>query len=363
MSDSNEAMPKEEESPRKPRKRLKRVLLVVLIVILAGLAAAAYGPIRTMASLEKVDDYPLFVMHYRGPYFTDQVAEVGMDWEPLRKVYTRVNPDACTSFAALSPEGDSFFGRNFDWRHRSSLLLFTEPAGGYASVSMVDLYYLQLEGMQHIPWSKRFTLLAAPHAIVEGMNACGVAIAVNAVPERKVPRDPNRPTLIQSQVMRLVLDHAADVNEALQIIGEYNIDFLLPGHFHIADAYGGSAIVEFTGGKMQVVRNDVPWQVSTNYLLSEPIQPDCWRYNAANESLVAAGGHMSAKGAMNILEATKQNHTVWSVVYNLHTGEIHIAMGKNYDKVHTFKLKMRLRPVRVGRVTQTAGVTLMRRAS
>jgi len=30
------------------------------------------------------------------------------------------------------------FGRNFDWQHRSSLLLYTAPPGGYALVSMVD---------------------------------------------------------------------------------------------------------------------------------------------------------------------------------------------------------------------------------
>ena len=39
---------------------------------------------------------------------------------------------------------DRLFGRNFDWRYSPALLLFTDrpAAGGYASVSMVDIAYL-----------------------------------------------------------------------------------------------------------------------------------------------------------------------------------------------------------------------------
>ena len=46
---------------------------------------------------------------------------------------------------------------------------------------------------------------------------------------------------------------------------------------------------------------------------------------------------------MNLLEATKLDSTVWSVVYNLQTGQILLAMGKDYDQVHSFKLKMKSR--------------------
>lgn len=341
MSDHGET-PSAAVSKKKPRRsfrRVLRVLAVVLPVLLLALGTLLYNPVRTLATLEKVDDFPLYVMHYNGTYLFDAFLEEGIEWGPCRKVYQAVNPDACTSFSTPMADGDVVFGRNLDWSHRSSLLLFTDPPDGYASVSLVDLYYLGLEGMQEIPWSKRFVLLAAPYATIDGMNECGVAIAQNAVPERDTPKDPNKPTLLNSQIMRLVLDHAEDVEEALTLIRQYNVEFVGPrGHFHIADASGASAIVEYVDGGIAIVRNDKSWQVSTNFLLSEEIKPDCWRYNKAAQVLSASRGIASDEAAMRLLEAVKQDHTVWSVVYGLGSGSIDVAMGQDYEDVHAFAL-------------------------
>ncbi len=325
---------------KKKRRRIVRILLVLLLLAVVSLSILLYGPVKTLASLEKVDDFPLYVMRYHGTYFFDLFAEKGTDWPLYRKIYEKVNPDACTSFAALNQQGGAIFGRNFDWRHRASLLLFTDPPNGYASVSMVDLFYLGFEGMQEIPWSNRFNLLGAPYATIDGMNECGVAIGQNAVPRRKIPKDPNRPTLLNSQLLRLVLDYAKDVNEAISLIRGYNAEFIVPVHFHIADASGESAIVEYTDGKIVVVRQENPWQVSTNFLISEKNKPDCWRYKLVNETLRKVEGKILQEEAMRVLAEAKLDHTVWSVVYNLSTGQIRLAMGKDYEDVHSFKLEM-----------------------
>ena len=330
---------------RKPRKLRKKILAALLFLLVMGvitLSVLLYGPVTAMASLEKVNDYPLYVMRYKGEYFFDFFAERGVEWGPYRKLYDKINPAACTSFAALSPKADAFFGRNFDWKHSSSLLLFTEPPNGYASVSMVDLFYLGLEGLQEIPWARRINLLGSPYATIDGMNECGVAIAQNAVPRRNTPKDPNRPTLLNSQIARLVLDHAQDVDEAMDLIRQYNIDFADTAvHFHVADASGKSAIVEYVNGGISVVRDGKPWQVSTNFLFSEAIKPDCWRYNNAAKSLGDSQGRKSADEAMSLLQSTSLDNTMWSVTYNLTTGQISLAMGKDYEHIHTFDLKMK----------------------
>jgi len=344
MSDSKEAKREAEVSGGKRRGRLKKVLKVlaiVLVVLLLLLGALLYNPVRTLATLEKVDDYPLYVMHYKGTYLFDMFVEEGIEWGPYRKLYEAVSPDACTSFAAVKAEGGVVFGRNFDWKHRASLLLYTDPPGGYASVSMVDLFYLGLEGMQSIPWSDRAVLLATPYAAIDGMNECGVAIAQNAVPRRNTPKDPNKPTLLNSQIVRLVLDRAKDVNDALTLIQDYNVEFVgNPVHFHIADASGDSAIVEYLDGGINIVRRDESWQVSTNYLFSEEIQPDCWRYNKATEMLAAAQGTLAADEPMRLLEQVKQGSTVWSIVYGLTEGRIRVVMGRDYNQIHRFELEM-----------------------
>lgn len=46
---------------------------------------------------------------------------------------------------------------------------------------------------------------------------------------------------------------------------------------------------------------------------------------------------------MALLNAAKQGSTVWSVVYNLTTGQIDIAMGRDYEDIRTFQLPMKAR--------------------
>jgi hypothetical protein len=342
MSEKEQARAETHPEGRRRFRRARRVVVGVAAVLLLALIAVSYAPLRTLSSLEKVDDFPLYVMHYRGTYLFDLFAERGIEWGPFQKVYKAVNPEACTSVAALDSDGGAVFGRNLDWQHRASLLLYTDPPHGYASVSMVDLYYLGFEGWQHIPWSKRFALLAAPYAAIDGMNECGVAIAQNGVPARNTPKDLNRPTLLNSQIIRLVLDHARDVNEAVALIQKYNVEFVGPSsvHFHVADASGGSAVVEYVNGGISVVRGDKRWQVSTNFLFSEPVKPDCWRYNKASETLDTTDGTISQAGAMDLLEAVKLDNTVWSIVYGLSTGQITLALGRDYNRIHAFSLDM-----------------------
>jgi len=330
------------EARRRGRvKRALRCLAVGLLIGLLLLCVFSYNPLRTLASLQRVDDFPLYRMQYRGTYLFDSVAQKGMDRPLFRKLYRAVNSGACTSFVTSNAQGDVLFGRNFDWSHRSSLLLYTAPARGYASVSMVDLYYLGLDRMLEIPWTKRLVLLAAPHAAIDGMNECGVAIAQNAVPRRPTPRDPNKPTLLNSQIVRLVLDRASDVNEAVALIRQYHVEFAdVAVHFHIADASGESAVVEYLDDGITVIRGHRSGQVSTNHLLSEENDSDCWRYRKASDMMGEVRAGTSWLEAMHLLEATSQGNTVWSAVYNLCSGEIRLVMGRDYDHVHTFHLAM-----------------------
>jgi hypothetical protein len=43
---------------------------------------------------------------------------------------------------------------------------------------------------------------------------------------------------------------------------------------------------------------------------------------------------------MELLEGVKQDSTVWSVVYGLSTGQITVALGQDYGRIHTFSLNV-----------------------
>jgi len=172
--------------------------------------------IATLASLEKVDPHPLYVMHYYAHY--DQVAS-----GPYTRVFNKFNKSqsyaaidafswSCTLFTALGEEKNMLYGRNFDWEFSPAVLLFTHPENGYASVSMVDIAYLGFNNdkagdLVNLSLEERTPLLSAPFLPFDGMNEHGLVVGMAAVPPGHMPSDPEKTTIDSLLVMREVLFH------------------------------------------------------------------------------------------------------------------------------------------------------------
>ena len=131
--------------------------------------------------VQRVDDYPLYYMRTSSDYGFDAYrrgATGGAVPGPLAHGGAPRLAWACTCFST-APSGDGpLFGRNFDWWHRASLLLYASPPNALASLSMVDLYYLdfvdpvsldQLRGARdriaqrapYLPFAEALDLLSA----------------------------------------------------------------------------------------------------------------------------------------------------------------------------------------------------------
>lgn len=54
------------------------------------------------------------------------------------------SPFGCSAFVARNPDGGAVFGRNFDWYNCETLVLTARPANAYASISTVNLDFLQM---------------------------------------------------------------------------------------------------------------------------------------------------------------------------------------------------------------------------
>ena len=196
-------------------------------------------------------------------------------------------------------------------------------------------------------------LIYAPYVPFDGMNERGLAVGMMAVPWAQAPIDANKVTINLVSAIRLMLDNAQSVDEAIALLGEYNIDFLgHPIHYLIADAGGNSVVVEFIGGDIRVIHNEQSWQVSTNTILSgmlDFVSVLCPRYGTAYQTLEQAQGQMSHEDAMALLKKVAQplqnylgpTKTIWSTVYDMSTGEIEIVMDRHYDQVYRFKLDMK----------------------
>ncbi len=214
---------------------------------------------------------------------------------------------------------------------------------------MVDISYLGYDEDEP-SWADRGALLDAPYFPFDGMNEYGLAVGIMAVPYADGADDPHKVTIGSVHAVRLMLDYAKDVDEAISLLQNYNVEFAggPPLHYLISDLSGNSAVIEFTGGEVSVIRNSEPWQVAANFVISGTLPEDrgslCWRYQTAYETLEQANGNISPKEAMTLLEDVSQSGdfpTIWSIVYNTTTGDIQVVVGREYHRVNQFKLEMR----------------------
>ena len=103
----------------------------------------------------------------------------------------------------------------------------------------------------------RITCLAAPYAPLDGMNDAGVSCGIymsyqgGGVDEEGdevvIPtnQDTDKPDLTSTTMLRLVLDYAGSVDEAVELISGYDLHDSANTSYHymIADSTGKSAIL------------------------------------------------------------------------------------------------------------------------
>ncbi len=341
---------------------MKRSFPAAVLLVLTGLFASCAAPqavptpafppitptsspspagdqIQTLSSLKQVDKYPLYTMNYYGAYESP-----GVSLLPSKKV----NPTwGCSLFTILLDKEHLLYGRNFDWQFSPALLLFTDPPDGYASVSMVNLAFLGYQGqdvlhLTDLPLEQLKDLLDAPGLPIDGMNEYGLAIGMAAVPPGDMQADPAKGTIGSLGIMRQILDHARTVDEAVDLLQKYNIDFDggPPIHYLIADAGGKAVLVEFYRDEMNIIPNDRPWHSATNFLRSSVQDPagNCWRYDKINERLNTKQGMLDASSAMQLLSDVAQDSTQWSVIYQMGSEKVNVALGKGYGNIHTFQV-------------------------
>jgi hypothetical protein len=291
-----------------------------------------------ITGFRKVDDYPLYVVHINGDYGFSEYLATGET-----PFMGGIHRPGCTVFTASGGD-ETLMGRNFDFPSNPALLLYTDPPDGYASVSMVDLGYFGYS-LDSLPQGDDLDgLLAAPYLPFDGMNERGLVVGMAAIPEALAPVSEGKTNIGEIQVIRLLLDYAEDVDEALTLLKEYNVEMTTPPiHYMIADGAGESVVVEYLRGEMHVIREETPYQVMTNFIIQDAqTGPDapCWRYRAAHRGLEGSNGALSAGEAMDLLSEASQTSTIWSIVYETSTGEIHVAMGCSYERVNMFSLNM-----------------------
>jgi hypothetical protein len=333
--------------------------LILIILHGAGLFCVLHGNnIRTLLSLKQIGSKPLYIMNYYGGYRFKSYLKTGSEtYQELNRFLNKrllhassINDDnsfACSAFSSYNLKDEPIYGRNLDIPgNHPAVLLCSNPPDGYASVSMVELTVLGYPDKLGDLTTKlssfrgRKALLAAPYMPRDGMNEYGLVVSTLNTPPQTPQKDPCKTTIGRWQALRLMLDYAKNVDEALKLLKEYN-SFDGEVHFFIADAAGNSVIAEYVDGDFLITPRTEQFQIVTNFIVAHPIQPGGGhdRYNKLYDTLNSVRGRLSEGAAMALLKAASQPSTAWSVIYNQASGEISVAMGGEFNDIISFRFK------------------------
>ena len=326
-------------------KKTKRILLRIAVVIMAFVGILCFmfrHELKTLSTL-KEKGVGVYTMTYDGDYGFDAFLEIGASSDADIEAFVtkrllkglpielNVSDAGCTAFVSRNEEGDIIYARNFDFLYAPFLQVYTNPDNGYVSVSTVNLSFAGY-GEGNLPSSgisfQNFLTLATPFLPFDGMNEKGVCIALLAVPEVWMIDDPDKITLNTTTAIRLVLDKAATIDEAVELLRKYNIYFSgdVTCHFLIADATGKSVIVEYYDNGLQVVESDTDYQIASNFIAYHGLNigegyTEFDRYDAV-EKVLQNNNTVTVEDCEKLLNTVgiydgETDKLQWSVVYNL----------------------------------------------
>ena len=255
----------------------------------------------------------------------------------------------CSTISVANADGGYLFGRNFDWQTCDALVIAAYPEEGYASVATVNLGFIkQGAGFAANFLTDEMMSIAALYAPLDGMNEKGLCVSVNMIQDRAtIQQDTDKPDITTTTAIRLMLDKAANVEEALELLRQYDLhasmNYMI--HFAIADNSGNSVAVEYVDNEMIVTETPI----LTNFYLAEGekqgvgTQQSHTRFDILTETLIE-NSSMTALEVRDALDSVSKDNfgefesTEWSVVFDQSALTAVYYHRENYEIGYSFEL-------------------------
>ena len=350
----------------KPRKIIPRILGLTALAALIG-AWAVFGPlVKGALSLQKLDE-GIYYMEFRGDDGFEGLLESGggSDAAEISRYVIRflskgfsdgtmpVPTDslyACSAFTVRDQEDRFMTGRNFDFYDTTPLILHSRPRKGYESISTFDLRLLGF-GNDWKPdtFGHKYIALTTLFFSLDGINEKGLAIAdLMAGDDVVTHQDRGKPDLTTTAALRYVLNRAATVDEALELLEgiDMHSDIGSAHHFAISDVTGRSVVVEYIDGEM--VATDTP--IVTNHYLAPAKylvgrRPNDHRYDTLEDKYVDCLGVFDEESLLEAMESVTQTPsetfggTQWTVLWDLEARTATYYFRRNFDKGYFLQIK------------------------
>lgn len=350
----------------KTKRTIKTVIIITLAVILTTVSAVgiyAYilfgDKVSAAGSVKKLED-GLYYMEYSGDYgFEEFLENGGASSENEMASYLIsfmsggfVNGEAeevsldfgCSTLTTDTPSG-TVMGRNFDWepgKDGSVMIIHTKPSDGFESYSTTYLDFLGFgEGFTPEEFNEKYMSIAGVYVPLDGINEKGLCVAdLLSGDTDTTNQQTDKTDLTTTSAIRLLLDKASTVEEAVDILSQYDMHSSIGTSHHLAisDASGKSVVVEYIDDVMVVTETSAV----TNHYLSEGK-----KYGIGNEEshrrfekLLNTKPQISDKEDMKdcLNSVSYENITKWSIVYNLDEKSLDFCFDRNFTTPYTFNI-------------------------
>ena len=171
------------------------------------------------------------------------------------------------------------------------------------------------------------------------MNEKGLAFDAAVVPE--LPWAPDLAKEDVENLIELIMDTCATVEEAAALFAQYNCKHLAGSQFMFADATGASIVAaRLPESGLSIVRRAGDYQLITNTRIAAS-GFRCERYVLAERVLRGDAGEPVAivkKALETIHQRGAQAYTSYSTIYDLKARKVHVFNLANYEEMVTLDL-------------------------
>ncbi len=328
------------------------VLFFIVIVIMCASFLFFKHELKSTATLQKINEDNAYIMTYKGDYKLDKLLKKGVDSDQaLIKFISRhflygLTTDISssdfesTAFTVKSPTGEFLTARNFDFSDSPILVLKSNPKNGYRSISTVNLdcvgFNKESIALGNFTILQKANLLATIYMPEDGMNEKGLVISSMQIKNKSTRQNTGKKSITPSSAIRMILDKSATVDEAINLLKQYDMkDYNSTHYFLISDANGKSVVVKYINNNMEIE--------STNYLIT-PVNngnkaEEENHFNIVKKAL-EENNTMTKEKAMRVLSNAKSIlGTRWSVVFDNTSKRVTYSFNADYIERSTFSLK------------------------
>ena len=358
-------MNSEKQGNGKKHRIISTIVLVIALILIIGYLGInlVFGErLRAAGSIRKISD-TLYTMEYKGDYGLDAylLQGGGATSEEMADYLTEFisnglykpekngikNAPGCSTLSGKTADNTYLFGRNYDWQSGVTMVIHTKPQNGYESVSTTALEFLGFgEDWRPEGFSNQMMALAGIYIPMDGVNEKGLVIADLMAGDREETHQTTAKADITTTVgIRLVLDHAASVDEVIALLKNYdmNSDIGTTHHYAVSDPSGRSVVIEYIDGEMVVTETPV---VTNHYLAAGHkhgigSEQSKERFQLLSEAVSEHNGHLSRDLVRDSLRAVSQGVmgdeyevTRWSSVYDLEQASVDYYFGEDYSRAY-----------------------------